>query len=91
MKKGKVVVSNKHGIHARVAASIVKEAARFSSDIYLERLDNGLRANCKSILGLLALGASKGTELGLEVEGVDEDAAFEAMSRLFEEGLDRNA
>ena len=82
MKKGKVVVSNRYGIHARVAAEIVKEAGRYKSTIYLEKLDNGMRANCKSILGLLALGAGRGTVLNLEVEGEDEQQAFDALKRL---------
>ncbi len=90
MKRKKIVVENKYGIHARVAAAIVKEASKFSSKIYLEREDNNLRANCKSILGLLALGASKGTVLNLEVEGEDEERAFNAMRELLE-GLSKDA
>ncbi len=83
VKREKVEVKNKLGIHARVAAMIVQEASRFASDAYLDK--NGMRANCKSILGLLALGASRGTVLELIVEGKDEDRAFEALKRLFEE------
>lgn len=75
-------VKNKLGLHARVAAMIVKEASKFSSDIYLEK--NGLRANCKSILGLLALGASKGSTLELTAEGEDEEAALKAIKELFD-------
>ncbi len=82
MKKEKVEVKNKLGLHARVAAMIVKEASKFSSDIYLEK--NGLRANCKSILGLLALGASKGSTLELTAEGEDEEAALKAIKELFD-------
>ena len=83
VKREKVEVKNKLGIHARVAAMIVKEASKYASDIYLEK--NGMKANCKSILGLLALGASRGTILELSAEGTDESEAFEAMKRLFEE------
>ena len=82
MKREKVEVKNKLGLHARVAAMIVKEASKFSSDIYLEK--NGLRANCKSILGLLALGASKGSTLELTAEGEDEEAALKAIKELFD-------
>lgn len=90
MKREKVVVSNRYGIHARVAAAIVKEASKYKSDIYIEKIDDGMRANCKSILGLLALGASKGTVLNLEVDGEDETDAFEAMKQLFESGIEEN-
>ncbi len=84
MKKGKVVVSNKLGIHARVAAEIVREASRYKSTIYVEKVDDGMKANCKSILGLLALGAGRGTVLNLEVDGEDENQAFEALRKIFE-------
>ncbi len=83
MRKEKIEVKNKLGLHARVAAMIVKEASKYNSDLYLEK--NGIRANCKSILGLLALGAAKGSTLELTAEGSDEDKALEAIKRLFEE------
>ena len=85
MKEGKVKIKNKYGIHARVAALIVKEASKFKSEIFLEK--DGLSANCKSILGLLALGATKNSELFLKVEGKDEDKAFNAMKKLLEETI----
>ncbi|BAT71256.1 phosphocarrier protein Hpr [Thermosulfidibacter takaii ABI70S6] len=90
MKKERIVVSNKYGIHARVAAAIVKEASKYKSDIYIEKEDDGMKANCKSILGLLALGASKGTVLTLEVNGEDEQDAVEAMKNLFEKGIPKD-
>ncbi len=87
MKKDRVVVHNRYGIHARVAAAIVKEAAKFKSDIYISRVDDGLRANCKSILGLLALGASRGTVLDIEATGEDEQEAVEAVKNLIEKRI----
>ena len=35
--------------------------------------------NAKSIMGLMMLGANKGTELEISVEGEDEIAAFQAI------------
>ncbi len=43
MIERRVTVVNAHGIHARPAAEIVKTAARFTSDIKLEK--DGLEVN----------------------------------------------
>lgn len=87
MRKGQVTVKNKLGLHARAAAHLLRLAVRFQSDIKLIRLDSSTFANAKSILSVLSLAASKGTELNIEVEGEDEDVAFEAIVEIFENGF----
>ena len=64
-------------LHARPAGLFVREAARFSADVTVSA--NGKSANAKSILEVLALGATGGTELGLEASG---DDAAEALAGL---------
>ncbi|MGB0582839.1 MAG: HPr family phosphocarrier protein [Limisphaerales bacterium] len=76
-----LVVANKVGIHARPAASLVKIASRFESDIYLEK--DGERINGKSIMGLLMLAAGPGCKLRLEVSGLDAEQAAKEIEELF--------
>ncbi|HTY60646.1 MAG TPA: HPr family phosphocarrier protein [Acidobacteriota bacterium] len=79
-----VLVSNKLGLHARAAAKLVRLASRFSSNIYLSREDANQQIDSKSILGILMLAASKGTQLMISIEGQDEVEAKEAICQLFE-------
>ncbi len=67
----KVVVQSKVGLHARPAAMFVQTASKFKSQVTLEA--NGKRANGKSILNVLSLGAKKGDILLIRAEGEDED------------------
>jgi phosphotransferase system HPr (HPr) family protein len=64
-------------LHARPAGKLVLEANRFHSAISLTA--NGRRADAKSILEVLSLGAVGGTELHLTASGAD---AVDAVTRL---------
>lgn len=77
-----VIVFNEAGFHARAAARFVNLASTFDSQIRIRR-DN-LEVNGKSILGILQLGASRGTRLELRIEGEDEAAAFEQLKAMIE-------
>lgn len=83
MTEGTLTLTNRLGLHARAAAKLVHLASRFACDITLER--NGDRVEAKSILGLLLLAASQGSELTLRCDGSDEEEAFAALARLVEE------
>lgn len=87
MLKGSVLIINRLGLHARAAAQLVRLASGFQSKIKLIRSDNAVVADAKSILSVLTLAASKGVELEIEVEGEDEQAAFGAVQKIFEEGF----
>lgn len=87
MRKGEVTVINDLGLHARAAAQLLRVANGFKSEILLIRTDNSIFANAKSILNVLTLAASKGTLLILEIEGEDEDLAFNAIKESFENGF----
>ena len=65
-------------LHARPAATFVKTALRFRSQLTV-RLD-GKVANAKSILAVLALGATGGTVLRLSAEGDDAPDALVALA-----------
>ena len=53
----------------------------------LRRVDNRVTADAKSILSVLMLAASRGTELHVIVDGIDEVAALSAIDRLFAGGF----
>ena len=75
-----VVVVNKHGIHARPAASFVNTANNFRSDIKVKKGD--LIVSGKSIMGLLMLEGHCGTRLQLLAEGPDAEEAVKALQDL---------
>lgn len=85
MIESTVIVRNRAGLHTRPAAMVVKVASQYASDIYLVR--DGFNINAKSIIGVMTLAAEQGCELGLIVEGADEQDAYAALTELFESGF----
>jgi phosphocarrier protein HPr len=73
-----VVLTNKHGLHARPAAEFVRLASRFESDVRLTKGD--LTVDGKSIMGVMMLAAECGSTLVLTVVGKDERESMEALS-----------
>ena len=88
MAERSVQIVNKLGIHARPAAEIVKQAARFKSSITIIRDD--MEVNGKSIMGVMLLAAGKGTPVVLRVQGEDEEAAADAVCDLFSRCFDED-
>jgi phosphocarrier protein HPr len=82
MLKGRLVIINRLGLHARAAAQLVRLASGFQSKIRLTRADNAVIADAKSILSVLTL-----VDLEIDVEGSDEQAAFEAVQEIFQNGF----
>ena len=82
-----LLVKAQLGLHARAAAKVVRLARGFNSKVELRRVDNSVSADAKSILSVLMLAASRGTELRVTVEGSDEEAALNAIDNLFAEGF----
>ncbi len=86
MIEREVTIRNKMGLHTRPAASIVKLAAKFKSDFYIEK--DGVEINGKSIIGVMTLAAEQGAKMLLRFTGVDEEEATKAMADLFDRGFD---
>ncbi len=82
MVSKEVVIKNRAGIHARPAALLVQKASDFNSEVFIQK-DND-KINAKSIMGVLALGATYKTTLQIIIEGEDEQAALDAIVNLFE-------
>ncbi len=87
MHNATVRVVNQLGLHARAAAQLVKAAARFKSSIAINRIDGRAEADAKSMLSVLALAASRGTELEIVAVGLDSKDAIEAIVELFAAGF----
>ena len=75
-----ITVSNSVGLHARPATFFVQKANCFKSSIWVEKED--CRVNAKSLLGVLSLGISKGTQITLIADGQDENEAVNALAAL---------
>jgi phosphocarrier protein len=76
----KVVVTNPQGFHMRPMAAFAQLASRFESSVKVSR--EGQSVNGKSILDLMLLAATQGTELTIEVAGADAQAALDALVNL---------
>ena len=81
-----IVIKNKLGLHARAAVKFVNTANRFSAEVKIEK--DGSEIDGKSILGILTLAATQGTEIILRAEGVDEEAALKALVGLIDKKFD---
>lgn len=80
-----IEVKNKSGLHARPAAVFVQTAARYKSAISIEK--DTKKANAKSIMSLLSIGVSKGSNIRITADGEDEKQAVEALIALISSGF----
>jgi phosphocarrier protein len=78
--KKKLVVRNKQGLHARPAALFVQKANKFDARITIRH--NGEEINGKSIMGILMLGAEKGSIIVIEAEGDDAHLAVLELEKI---------
>jgi phosphocarrier protein len=83
MIKRVVTINNKLGLHARASAKLTKLAGGFSSAVHLSR--NERRVNAKSIMGVMMLAAGIGSQVEIETEGADEQAAMDAIVALIDD------
>lgn len=82
----KITIINKLGLHARAAAKLINTTTRFSSDIRI--LKDGREVDGKSIMSVMMLAASKGTELTITANGSDQADAITAIATLINNRFD---
>jgi phosphocarrier protein HPr len=75
-------ITNKLGIHARVAAKLVSVSNRYKAKIFFEK--DGEMVNGKSLLGILTLACHQGSWISISAEGIDALEAIEDLGRLIE-------
>ncbi|ODS23886.1 phosphocarrier protein HPr [Candidatus Endobugula sertula] len=86
MIRQSLTIINKLGLHARAAAKLAALAGRYSSSIQVS-IDTKT-VDCKSVISLMLLAASKGTNIEIIVEGCDENTAMEAIEQLINDRFD---
>lgn len=82
MKKFEYVIKDEVGIHARPAGMLAKEAKKYASKIVISK--DGKKAEATKLMAVMGLAVKCGNTVEVEVEGDDEDTAFEAVKAFFE-------
>ncbi len=80
-----VTVVNELGMHARAASQFVQLASEFQSEVSVEK--EGEEVNGKSIMGVLMLVASQGSQILVRARGEDAEAATRALADLVASGF----
>ncbi|WP_428033553.1 HPr family phosphocarrier protein [Amphritea sp.] len=86
MLEKQITIINKLGLHARAAAKLINVTSAFSSDIKITK--DGRTVDGKSIMSVMMLAASKGTELVITTSGEDEQQAIDAIELLINNRFD---
>jgi len=80
------VIANQRGLHARAAAKFVKLAETFAAEITVAKDD--MRVSARSIMGLMMLAATQGSNIRMCASGTDAVAALEALAELVKRKFD---
>ena len=80
MARAEIEISNKLGLHARASAKLTQLAGSFNAEVWISK--GTRRINAKSIMGVMMLAAGKGSQIVVETEGSDEQAALDAVLKL---------
>ena len=64
---------------------VITDAEGFKSDINIEA--EGKKVNAKGVLGVMGLGAKKGAEITVTVDGEDEEIAAAELETFLKENL----
>ena len=82
-------IQNQKGLHARAAAAFVKCVGEYDADVTVSK--NSQEVDGSSILGLMMLGASKGSIIVVKANGNQANEVISALSdlvdSLFGEGM----
>ena len=84
----KLEITNKLGLHARAAALLVQTVNRFSAQVMLSK--DGQSADGRSIMGVLTLAATQGSNVQVEANGEDAERAVKAIEKLFDSRFNEN-
>jgi phosphotransferase system HPr (HPr) family protein len=89
MAEQEVELRNPSGLHARPAATFVRAAGGFASDVRITNLDRdrAKSTSAKSVLGVMGLGVSRGHRIRITAEGEDAEAAVRTLVELVSSGL----
>ena len=85
IRSREVAIVNKRGLHARAAAKFVTLAETFGACV--DVVGGGQTVSARSIMGLMMLGAGRGSSIELRAEGWDAKEALDALAALVEAGF----
>lgn len=85
MAEQTVSINNQMGLHARAAAKFVRLSSKFDSEIFVRFRD--MEVDGKSIMGVMMLAATPGSELLISAHGSDEEAAVVELADLIRTGF----
>lgn len=78
-----LTVGNRLGLHARVATMMVQSMRNYSCQVTLVK--DGVEVDARSVLGLLLLAASPGSEIVVRAQGPDSMEAIQEISRIIQD------
>ena len=82
-----MTITNRWGLHARPAMMLVEAASKFDSEVKLTKA-GGQTVDAKSIMQVMMLAATQGTEITVAADGPDAEEAVAAIEALVNEGFD---
>ncbi len=85
-----VRVTNRLGLHARPAMLFAERAQRHQADVRVRRHEDADTVDGKSIMHLMMLAATKGTDLHIEAQGPDAADAVQSLCALVESGFEES-
>ena len=85
MKTFQYDVMDELGLHARPAGLLVKLVKNYQSKVTIER--DGSRADASKLMAVMSLGVKKGQTVYIDIEGSDEERAYEEIFTFFRENL----
>lgn len=80
MQESTITISNKLGLHARASAKLTKLAGAFPCEVWISKGER--KVNAKSIMGVMMLAAGIGSQVSLQTDGEQEEAAMAALLAL---------
>jgi len=84
----KLAIKNKLGLHARAAALLVQTVNRFEAEVTISK--DGQTVDGRSIMGVLTLGATQGSEIAVEAKGKQAGEALRAVEKLVDKKFFEN-
>ncbi len=82
MASRKVTIKNKLGLHARPAMMFVETASKYQAEVSVCRTDQSEPVDGRSIMQMMMLAATEGTQLEISATGEDAENAVEALVEL---------
>ena len=73
-------ITSEEGLHARPASALVAAVSPFASDVQLEFKNK--QVNMKSIMGVMSLGVSRGSDIKVTANGSDEESLLAKVDEI---------